>query len=79
MTAPSRSEVTERAVAFVAAHRDAAEALGESLADLTNEPEAFASALTRGLAELADPDYLVGQQRVAPGIGDVHGVRDSPG
>jgi 3-methyladenine DNA glycosylase AlkD len=75
MTAPSRSEVTERAVAFVAAHRDAAEALGESLADLTNEPDAFASALTRGLAELADPDYLAGQQRVAPGIGDVHGVR----
>jgi 3-methyladenine DNA glycosylase AlkD len=75
MTAPSRSEVTERAVAFVAAHRDAAEALGESLADFTNEPDAFASALTRGLAGLADPDYLAGQQRVAPGIGDVHGVR----
>ena len=75
MTAPSRSEVTERAVEFVAAHRDAAEALGESLADLSNDPDAFANALTRGLAGLADPDYLVGQQRVAPGIGDVHGVR----
>jgi 3-methyladenine DNA glycosylase AlkD len=75
MTAPSRSEVTERAIAFVAAHRDAAEALGASLADYTNEPDAFAAALTRGLAELADPDYLAGQQRVAPGIGDVHGVR----
>jgi 3-methyladenine DNA glycosylase AlkD len=75
MTAPSRSKVTERAVAFVAAHRDAAEALGASLADFTNEPDAFANALTRGLSELADPDYLAGQQRVAPGIGDVHGVR----
>jgi len=75
MTAPSRSEVTERAVEFVAAHRDAAEALGESLADLSNDPDGFADALTRGLAGLADPDYLVGQQRVAPGIGDVHGVR----
>jgi 3-methyladenine DNA glycosylase AlkD len=75
MTAPTRSEVTERAVAFVAAHRDAAEALGASLAELTNDPDAFAKALTRGLAGLADPDYLVGQQRVAPGIGDVHGVR----
>jgi 3-methyladenine DNA glycosylase AlkD len=75
MAAPSRSEITERAVEFVAAHRDGAEALGESLADLSNDPDTFASALTRGLAGLADPDYLVGQQRVAPGIGDVHGVR----
>src|SRR5262245_42707894 len=75
MSAPSRSETTERAVAFVAARRDAAEALGASLADLTNDPDAFAASLTRGLAELADPDYLAGQQRVAPGIGDAHGVR----
>ena len=75
MTAPTQSEVTARAVAFVAERRDPAEALGTSLAELTNEPDAFAAALRRGLADLADPDYLAGQQRVAPGIGAVHGVR----
>jgi 3-methyladenine DNA glycosylase AlkD len=73
--APVRSEVTERAVVFVAAHRDRAEALGTSLAELTNDPDAFARALTRGLAGLADPEYRAGQQRIAPGIGAVHGVR----
>jgi len=70
-----RSNVTARAVAFVAAHRDEAELLGTSLADLSNEPDAFAAALKRGLTTLADPEYLAGQQRVAPGIGEVHGVR----
>ena len=75
MTAPTQSEVTARAVVFVAARRDDAEALGSSLAELTNDPDAFATALTRGLAGLADPEYLAGQQRVAPGIGPVHGVR----
>jgi len=75
MAAPTQSETTARAVAFVAAHRDPAEALGTSLAELSNDPDAFATALTRGLAGLADPEYLAGQQRVAPGIGTVHGVR----
>ncbi len=77
-TAPSKppaSEVTSRAVAFVAEHKPAAEGLGASLADLINDPAAFASTLTRGLGQLADPEYLAGQQRVAPGIGPVHGVR----
>lgn len=69
------SEATARAVAFVAAHRDRAETIGTSLAELSNDPDGFATTLTRGLAELADPDYLAGQQRVAPGIGPVHGVR----
>lgn len=69
------SEVTARAVAFVAAYRESAEALGAALAEFTNDPDGFASALTRGLAALADPEYLEGQQRIAPGIGAVHGVR----
>ena len=73
--APARSEVTERAVAFVAAHRERAEALGTALAEFTNDPDGFATALARAFRELADPDYLVGQQRIAPGIGLVHGVR----
>jgi 3-methyladenine DNA glycosylase AlkD len=75
MTAPTQSEVTARAVAFVAERRDPAEALGTSLADLSNDPDAFAAALRQGLADLADPEYLAGQQRIAPGIGAVHGVR----
>ena len=75
MTAPTQSEVTARAVAFVAERRDPAEALGRSLAELSNDPDAFATALSAGLADLADPDYLAGQQRIAPGIGAVHGVR----
>lgn len=73
--APVRSEATSHAVAFVAAHRDAAETLGTALAEFTNDPDGFATALTQGLAALADPAYLEGQQRVAPGIGSVHGVR----
>lgn len=71
----STSEVTARAVAFVAEHKAAAEALGAALADSTNDPEAFAATLTAGLQRLADPEYLAGQQRVAPGIGAVYGVR----
>ena len=73
--APTPSAVTEHAIAFIAAHREAAERLGASLAEFTNDPDGFAAALTAGLRSLADPDYLAGQQRVAPGIGPVHGVR----
>ena len=69
------SPVTERAVAFVAEHKPQAEELGRNLADVLSDPEAFAAALRAGLLALADPDYLEGQRRVAPGIGDVIGVR----
>ena len=69
------SPVTERAVAFVADHKAAAEELGRGLADVVGEPDAFAAALSRGLNGLADPEYLEGQRRVAPGIGKVIGVR----
>jgi 3-methyladenine DNA glycosylase AlkD len=72
-TAPSPT--TERAVAFVADRRDRAEAIGRALADFSNDPDGFAEALERGWQELADPDYLEGQHRVAPGLGKVHGVR----
>jgi 3-methyladenine DNA glycosylase AlkD len=71
----AKSAVTERAVAFVAEHKAAAETLGRQLADLTGDPDAFATALVAGLRELSDPEYLDGQRRVAPGIGDVMGVR----
>jgi len=69
------SPVTQRAVAFVSQHKPAAEDLGRSLAELTGDPEAFARALNEGLATLADPEYLEGQRRIAPGIGHVIGVR----
>jgi 3-methyladenine DNA glycosylase AlkD len=69
------SEVTTRAVAFVEAHKPSAESLGTDLAELSQDPDAFADALRAGLVSLADPDYREGQQRVAPGIGPVLGVR----
>jgi 3-methyladenine DNA glycosylase AlkD len=69
------SPVTQRAVAFVADHKPAAEELGRGLAELTGDPEAFADALSRGLANLSDPEYLEGQRRIAPGIGAIVGVR----
>lgn len=69
------SPTTARAVAFVIARRDSAEKLGESLAELVGDPEAFALELRRGMTALADPDYVAGQQFVAPGIRPVLGVR----
>jgi 3-methyladenine DNA glycosylase AlkD len=74
-TAEPRSEVTARAVAFVAARRERAEELGRALADNISDPEAFASRLRSAMSELADPEYLEGAQRVAPGLGPVLGVR----
>ena len=74
MTA-SPSAATARAVAFVAARRQSAEQLGGRLADFVGDPEAFAKELRSGMKALADPDYLAGLQSVAPGIGEVVGVR----
>jgi 3-methyladenine DNA glycosylase AlkD len=75
MTTATGSHATEHARAFVATHQDAAQRLGRSLAELVQDPDAFARALREGLAELADPAYLEGQRLVAPGIGTIHGVR----
>ena len=72
---PPRSETTARAVAFVAERRGRAEQLGRSLADLVHDPDGFARELEAGFALLADPEYLEGEQRVAPGLGPVLGVR----
>jgi 3-methyladenine DNA glycosylase AlkD len=71
----STSPVTARSVAFVAARREAAETIGRALVDSVDDPTAFAADLRRGLASLADPDYVASQQLVAPGIGAVLGVR----
>jgi 3-methyladenine DNA glycosylase AlkD len=67
--------VSQRAAALVADRRPAAELLGHELAELAGDPEAFARALSDGFHQLADADYLEGQQRVAPGLGPVFGVR----
>ena len=72
---PARSATTARAVEFVAAHKPGAESLGRSLAEWVGDPDAFAQALTAGFAGLADPEYLEGTRRVAPGIGSIYGVR----
>ncbi len=72
---PRRSETTARAVEFVAAHKPEAEALGRRLAESVGDPEGFAQALAAGFADLADPQYLEGTRRIAPGIGPVVGVR----
>ena len=69
------SAITARAVAFVAAKKPEAEILGTSLAELTNDPDAFSRALAAGFARLADPEYLEGERRVAPGLGPTYGVR----
>jgi 3-methyladenine DNA glycosylase AlkD len=75
MTPPTMSPVTTRAKALVADLRPSAEELGRGLADELSDPSAFAAALQDGLASLADPEYLQGQRRIAPGIGRLHGVR----
>jgi hypothetical protein len=69
------SPITERAVAFVAAHRDEAEALGRRLADDIDDPDRFAAALSDGFARLADPEYREGSRTVIPTLGTSHGVR----
>ena len=74
-TARPASAATAHSIAFVAEHKAAAEALGAALADDIQDPDAFAAALQKGLANLADPEYLAGQQVVAPGLGTSHGVR----
>ncbi len=73
--APAGSVITARAVAFVAARRDLAGALGTALADEAGDLDDFVAALRRAFEELADPDYAHGQQHVAPGLGPVYGVR----
>jgi 3-methyladenine DNA glycosylase AlkD len=75
MTTATLSPVTERATALVAERRPVAEALGRDLAEHINDPAAFAAALRDGLRGLSDPEYLVAQRRIAPGIGALFGVR----
>jgi 3-methyladenine DNA glycosylase AlkD len=70
-----RSEITARAVAFVASHKPAAEDLGRRLADELDDPDRFAAVLSEGFAGLADPEYHEGQHMIVPTLGRSHGVR----
>ncbi len=74
-TAPVGSPATARARAIVEARTPDALALGDRTAELATDPAAAARTLLDGLRDLADPEYLAGQQRIAPGIGEVLGVR----
>jgi 3-methyladenine DNA glycosylase AlkD len=74
-TGGTSSPTTERSVAFVTARRATADAIGRGLAEHIADPDAFADALRAGLIALSDPAYVAEQQRVAPGLGPVHGVR----
>jgi len=69
------SPVSQAAAAIIAERRPAAAALGERLAGLVDEPDAFARALHEGFTALADPAYRAGVTATAPGIEAVLGVR----
>jgi len=69
------SPVTAEANTFVADRRSDAEDLGRRLAAEIGDPDVFTRMLRAGLDGLADPAYLEGQRRIAPGIGALHGVR----
>jgi 3-methyladenine DNA glycosylase AlkD len=69
------SATTVASKRFVAAHLARANELGESLADLVGDPDAFVAALRSGFAEIGDPAVQAGQRLIAPGIGPVLGVR----
>ena len=75
VTPHATSAATERARAFVADHLEEATALGRDAGELVGDPSALVTHLRGGLAQLADPAYLEGQDRVAPGIGPIAGVR----
>ncbi len=52
--------------AFVAAHLDEANALGERLADLIDQPSEYLAVLRTGLTELGEPSYLEMVTRACP-------------
>jgi len=70
------SPTTLRSQAFVEAHADAAVALGRRAGEEAQDAAGVAEELAKGLPSLADPEYLDGQRRVAPGIGELLGVRN---
>jgi 3-methyladenine DNA glycosylase AlkD len=74
-TVAPRTTAGEHAATVLTQRESRATELGAALAELTDDPDAFAKALHAAFAELADPEYRAGQAFVAPGIGPTHGVR----
>ena len=62
-------------MAFVEAHKAAAEALGVELAEFTQDPDGFASALRRGLSPCPTPSTSRASSGSRPASAPVHGVR----
>ena len=60
------SKATTEVTAFVEAHLERATALGNELAELSEEPDAFVAALTEGLVALLDPAHLDMMTRACP-------------
>jgi 3-methyladenine DNA glycosylase AlkD len=71
--APGSADV--HAAAILEARAERATALGTELGALVQDPEALVRTFRVAFRELADPEYRVGQERVAPGIGPTFGVR----
>ena len=69
------SPTTERARALVESRSARAVEIGHEAGAIAGDPAGVARVLRAGLSELADPEYLAGQRRVAPGIGPILGVR----
>jgi 3-methyladenine DNA glycosylase AlkD len=69
------SSTTQRSQAFVAQHLDAAVALGRRAGD-AGDPAGLVVLLGAGLPAFGDPEYRAGVRRVAPGIGELLGVRN---
>jgi 3-methyladenine DNA glycosylase AlkD len=63
------------AAAILEARADRATSQGTALGALLQDPEALARAFRATFKKLADREYRVGQERVAPGIGSTFGVR----
>jgi 3-methyladenine DNA glycosylase AlkD len=70
------SATTLRSQAFVAERLDAALDLGRRAGEGSHDAAEVARTLLDGLPAFADPEYLEGQRRIAPGIGQVLGVRN---
>ena len=74
-SAKAPSAVTVASNRFVAEHLAAATALGDSLADLVFDTDAFVAAIGDGFKTIADPLAVDGIRSVTPGLGPVLGVR----
>jgi len=69
------SEASKKAGAFVSDHLEQATAVGDRLAELTEDPDAFMLALRDGLGSLMDPARTDMAERASPGTSAPFAVR----